>query len=746
MKFDVEGARAAGYSDSEIADSLASKAKFDAKGARAAGFTDEQIIGRLTMGGEMPAPPHPQGFGARLEREIRDIPRQIGLTTRHGIEGATEGLGVFSEPIRQGLNLLPGVSIPTAAEGGRALADTLGLPKPHNATERVVGDASRFVAGAATLGGFAGRAAQGATGGTRAVLERFAAAPEQQAAGAAAAGGASGYVRETGGGPVAQVAAGVAGGLGGAAGVAGLERAYVGLNALIQRARQSGASGVDLNVRINNILSENGVALNQLPAQLRAELATEVRTALDAGRPVNPDVVRRLADYGVVGATPTRGTVTLDPVTITQERNLAKFGANSQHPALQELSRVQNANNAQLIGTLDDMAGGGASRLDAGTSAVGAVRARDARAAGIERRLYDRARNTEGREVPLDRDQFVLSAYRNLAAENKGAFLPEGVQRLLEQIRAGSIRMDGNEFAVPFNVDVVQNLKTTLAAASRGTADGNTRRAIAIVRDALENTPIRSRVATGSTAPATDAQLSALQQQGDDVSAEAMRAFDRARRFARGRRQWQESASGIQAAIDDIPPDRFVQDYIIGEGNQASYGDVARLVQTLRRDPAAMQDTRARLVGWLREQAIGRGKDSEVGNFSAPGFAKALDQLGEGKLRLFFTPEEVSRLRAVGRVAAYETFQPRGSAVNNSNTAGAGLAMLDRLASSTLLSRVPLGNTLREPAQNWSAQIRAGRSLDAANALAGPRPRPEQVPVNALLPLTMPFLLPQRDR
>jgi hypothetical protein len=38
---------------------------------------------------------------------------------------------------------------------------------------------------------------------------------------------------------------------------------------------------------------------------VRAELAHEVKIALDTGKQVNPDVVRRIADYGVVGATPT---------------------------------------------------------------------------------------------------------------------------------------------------------------------------------------------------------------------------------------------------------------------------------------------------------------------------------------------------------------------------------------------------------------------------------------------------------
>jgi len=49
MAFDVQGARAAGYSDAEIAGYLAKEQKFDVAGARKAGYSDTEIIGHLTI-------------------------------------------------------------------------------------------------------------------------------------------------------------------------------------------------------------------------------------------------------------------------------------------------------------------------------------------------------------------------------------------------------------------------------------------------------------------------------------------------------------------------------------------------------------------------------------------------------------------------------------------------------------------------------------------------------------------------
>ena len=52
MAFDLLGARSAGYSDDDIADSLAGKFNFDIKSARASGYKPEEIITHLVSRAE----------------------------------------------------------------------------------------------------------------------------------------------------------------------------------------------------------------------------------------------------------------------------------------------------------------------------------------------------------------------------------------------------------------------------------------------------------------------------------------------------------------------------------------------------------------------------------------------------------------------------------------------------------------------------------------------------------------------
>ncbi len=59
LNFDIDGARAAGYSDAQIADTLAQKSNFDSAAARAAGFKDADIITRLTAPQQQVAAPAP---------------------------------------------------------------------------------------------------------------------------------------------------------------------------------------------------------------------------------------------------------------------------------------------------------------------------------------------------------------------------------------------------------------------------------------------------------------------------------------------------------------------------------------------------------------------------------------------------------------------------------------------------------------------------------------------------------------
>ena len=140
------------------------------------------------------------GKGSKGRSTLSELGRQLGLTARYAVEGVTAIPNMIGDAL--------GLRSSEAVSGALTSA---GLPSPEGATERVVGDVTRAMAGAGGiqalgqgLAGAAGPVAQG-------VGETLAAAPGMQAVSAATGSGASGIVREEGGGTGAQIAAGIAG-------------------------------------------------------------------------------------------------------------------------------------------------------------------------------------------------------------------------------------------------------------------------------------------------------------------------------------------------------------------------------------------------------------------------------------------------------------------------------------------------------------------------------------------------------
>lgn len=92
MKFDIEGARKAGYSDTEIADYVGTENKYDVAGARKAGYKDDEIISFLSepedtgILGEVP-----KGLKAGVQ-QLRGMGYGIGALAGKavGSEGVTE--------------------------------------------------------------------------------------------------------------------------------------------------------------------------------------------------------------------------------------------------------------------------------------------------------------------------------------------------------------------------------------------------------------------------------------------------------------------------------------------------------------------------------------------------------------------------------------------------------------------------------------------------------------------------------
>jgi hypothetical protein len=279
---------------------------------------------------------------------------------------------------------------------------------------------------------------------------------------------------------------------------------------------------------------------------------------------------------------------------------------------------------------------------------------------------------------------------------------------------------------IPFTVDVAEQLKTSIGNLQRSAQDGNARRALGIVREAIDNTPLRSapQVNPGNlpAVPGTVPQSPAVAGQ------ESVEAFNRARRANRQWMQQVESTPALQAVVDGVEPDQFVRRFITGTG--ASVADVRALRTAAEGSPEALQAIKDHLVAHLRGAATGQAGD--INKFRADSYNNALNSIGERKLAAFFSPEEIAQLRAVGNVSNYMSAQPAGTAVNNSNSgafvAAKAMDMLDAVA-----GKLPLG--LDTAIQGTIRGIQQRQVMNPTNALRLPGPPAPRANLLPLLPL-----------
>lgn len=651
-------------------------------------------------------------------KTINSIPRQLGLTARYGIEGLANAAQVVTEPLRYATDRLTGMTGRTKPLGALAsgLADSMGLPEPDGANERVIGDAARLMAGAGGLGG-AAAAGSRLPGMAGTLLAGMAANPTAQVSSAAGAGLAGGASREAGGGPIMQAGASLIGSLFG--GVApGIGQSVLNV---AKRATTPTLTPQQLDVQLSSVLERAGADYSQVPENIRRSLRAELASSLQAGKELDPQAVRRLADFRAVGATPTRGMVSQNPVQITREQNLAKMAANSADDQLHGLPLMQNQNNQTLIRNLNDAGASRGDAFSAGQQAVSSIAARDAAEQARVSGLYNAARAMPGGNVPLERTPVVNGIYDALARENKMAFLPENVSSMLNTISKGVIKVEGREYPVPFDANALDNLMTTIATAQRGTQDGNVKAALSIARRAIDDaavSPIKNNARVVGNPVVTGSMTDALRN-ADAQAPAFMSALNEARSAARGRFGWQESSRPVEAALSGAAPDTFVKKFVLG-----GTLDDARAVA--REAPVApMKDA---IVAHLKDKAL-NGSADEVGKFSQSAYNKALSAIGDRKLEVFFSPEELSQLRAVGRVSSYIQAQPMGSAVNNSNS---GALLLGR--GMDLLNKTPFLGPMVSPAlKNINVSVGQRQAQNVLPGLLAPVERPALAPA-LLLP------------
>jgi hypothetical protein len=622
----------------------------------------------------------------------RSIPaellRQTGLAGRYLGEGLADTAGIFSDPIAGLSNRFLGTNLKSLRSATSSVADKAGLPNPENSRERKVADASRMLA---STGGFVGGANSiapyiGKTG--QAAATALASRPALQASSAIGAGYAGGEAREQGMSPAVQFGASVLGGLAVPVTAGAIDS---GINAIRNK--------IVSPQQIDNAITQSGIDTANLSTQSINSLRDDVQNALKSGEQLSPDAIRRLADYKAVGATPLRGNLTLNPVDITRDKNLTKLAANSDDLVANQLPMIPNKNNSALIGGLNDLGANGADdAYGAGSKIIGALSNRDDSANVLIDGLYKNARATDGRSAALDPYAFTNKANDLLDFHNAGGSLPTDIRTKLNAFADGS---------APLTVDTAEQFKSNIARTQRNSTDGNVKFALGKVREALDSTPLL-----------------------DSAGQDATNAFNKARRVNRAYMQIVEKTPALQAVRDGIEPDKFVQKFIIGSGEKSNLMDLAMLKKNIKGSPEAVQSIRGQILNHLKNKGV-NGASDEVANLSPAGYNKALEQIGERKLKLFFEPNEIEQLKRIGRVASYENFQPKGSAVNNSNTAAALFtSVIDKID-----KYVPFGSSIiGKPAKNIMINSGAKNTLNASNALIQKAPKqPMSLPIFPLL-------------
>lgn len=128
MGFDIEGARKAGYSDTEIADHLAEQNKFDAAGARQGGYGDAEIIAHLT-GGSKPS----MSWGDAASQSVTNIPSSALELGKNLAQAAIHPVDTLEGLVRTGAGAME-----------KAFPGNAGLPtgnvEQYEAVKKMIGD------------------------------------------------------------------------------------------------------------------------------------------------------------------------------------------------------------------------------------------------------------------------------------------------------------------------------------------------------------------------------------------------------------------------------------------------------------------------------------------------------------------------------------------------------------------------------------------------------------------------------
>ena len=474
-----------------------------------------------------------------------------------------------------------------------------------------------------------------------------------------------------------------------------------GTGKLLMRAAGSGDdAAVAAAGQADDVLQRAGINLDDLGDQA-SPFRREIEAAIRAGDSLDGRALERKAAYLATGAKPRLGTITRDPLQFAREHSLK--GLEAGQPIAENVA----FNNQRFINVLNEHGANLApGEYQAGEAVIRPLKSFLDRSQTEISGLYGAARDSTGRYADIDPAAFANATGDLLDQNMSNAFVPAEIRNMVNDFATGK---------VPLNVQTAEQFKTIIGRAQRSTQDGNTKFAIGLIRQALDEAPL---LASPQAAGVVDGVVPAgglPAIQGGSLGDDAITAFNKARAANKALRDQVDDVVALKAAEDAAEPDKFFRKYILNS-------DINQLRKTMALvgdDPEAVTAIRNQVISHLKQKAT-NGAADEVAQFSQAGYNKALRELESGgRLEALFSPAELKKLRLLGRVSSYEQVAPSGAVVNNSGTA---TRMMDMMQKTGQLPYVR--NLLVDPIKTWTQGSQAAQAVKAVPVRPIVRPTP----------------------
>lgn len=430
--------------------------------------------------------------------------------------------------------------------------------------------------------------------------------------------------------------------------------------------RESPLSAQDILDRSDQASPQSMGAASAAPrlTNVSPELEQAVRTTARAsGGAVNREALNRHieADSLPIKIQLTPGQATQDPALISHEMN-----NRARIPGLPDLLDQQNKKLAQNLQAIRDDVGPDVfttNSVEHGDTLIKAYQDKGAAADANTAAKYQALRDANGGKFPVDAKQL----FSNVEDRLHDQLLYEHAPTQLGQLKA--LAEKGN-----MTFEQFEAMRTNLARTMRSSTDGNERAAAGVIRQEMEKLPLSNEA--GNLKGIADQARAAAKSQFDALDADP----------------------AYKAAVNGtVPPDRFVQKYIIN----APRDDVEAMRANLAHDPVATQTMGVAALDHLRRVSDPNG----TGNFGQASFNRHLQAL-DPKLGSVVSPRTAEQLETLGNVARYTQAQPKGSFVNNSNTLVGALAEHAANAAEGMANVAakgfPVGTITRKVLQNRS--------------------------------------------